>query len=75
MKPEIRKELNRLSFLRSPIVMKEDYNCTSCGITLVDLKNTVFPCPECGETDIGRCEKCRDQAENYECQECGFRGP
>ncbi|MFW6040457.1 MAG: zinc finger domain-containing protein [Thermoplasmatota archaeon] len=57
------------------IIMKEDYTCTSCGITLVGLKNTVFPCPECGEAMIGRCKKCRDQAEKYECPECGFRGP
>ncbi|MFO7992187.1 MAG: zinc finger domain-containing protein [Thermoplasmata archaeon] len=55
--------------------MKKDFNCTSCGITLVGLKNTVFKCPECGEETIGRCKKCRDQGETYECPECGFRGP
>ncbi|MFW5898330.1 MAG: zinc finger domain-containing protein [Candidatus Saliniplasma sp.] len=57
------------------IIMKEDYNCTSCGVTLVGLKNASFPCPECGKVQIGRCKKCRDQGARYECPECGFRGP
>ncbi|MGM0510244.1 MAG: zinc finger domain-containing protein [Thermoplasmatota archaeon] len=55
--------------------MKKDYTCTSCGKTLVSLRNTTFPCPECGNVTIGRCEKCRNQGEEYECPECGFRGP
>gem|GEM_PF-205290 len=70
-----RQKLNNRPYLRSLIIMEEDYNCTSCGITLVGIRNTVFPCPDCGEENIGRCEKCRDQSEEYECPECGFRGP
>jgi len=57
------------------ISMKKDYNCSSCGLTLVGLKNTIFPCPDCGDVEIGRCKECRDQGEKYECPECGFRGP
>ncbi|MDI6885047.1 MAG: zinc finger domain-containing protein [archaeon] len=36
---------------------------------------TVFPCPNCGKIEIGRCAKCRKQSNLYKCAECGFVGP
>ncbi|MGA1822620.1 MAG: zinc finger domain-containing protein [Thermoplasmatota archaeon] len=56
--------------------MSENRNrCTSCGIPLSGSKDVRFNCPNCGNTTIGRCAGCRDQAANYTCPECGFTGP
>ena len=51
-------------------------NCITCGANLEAEENyVVFPCPSCGEEKIARCKKCRKLANNYECPNCGFRGP
>ncbi|UCH88855.1 MAG: DUF1610 domain-containing protein [Thermoplasmata archaeon] len=55
--------------------MAEIETCTSCGIRLVGKGSTAFPCPSCGETQIGRCKQCRNQSARYVCPNCGFRGP
>ncbi|MHB8396332.1 MAG: zinc finger domain-containing protein [Thermoplasmataceae archaeon] len=49
--------------------------CTSCGIGLVDRGFSIFACPGCGESDIGRCAECRDHSTAYKCSKCGFSGP
>ncbi|MCK4718973.1 MAG: DUF1610 domain-containing protein [Thermoplasmata archaeon] len=50
-------------------------NCNSCGIPIKAIGDTIFSCPKCGDADIGRCKRCRDQGVAYACSECGFRGP
>jgi len=56
-----------------------EYNppkCTSCNKNIMSFEAAVyFPCPQCGETIIWRCEKCRKFAREYVCKSCGFRGP
>ncbi|MGC8567826.1 MAG: zinc finger domain-containing protein [Candidatus Micrarchaeia archaeon] len=47
--------------------------CSSCG-KLSD-KYTEFKCPKCGETTIIRCDHCRNIANTYKCESCGFEGP
>ncbi|MEM0056997.1 MAG: zinc finger domain-containing protein [Candidatus Geothermarchaeota archaeon] len=50
--------------------------CTSCGKPITHFEYaTKFYCPNCGETLIWRCEKCRRFARIYVCERCGFRGP
>lgn len=49
--------------------------CSSCGIRLVRKSETTFPCPKCGQAEIGRCTNCRDQSVKYRCSACGFTGP
>ncbi|MFP4169580.1 MAG: zinc finger domain-containing protein [Methanomassiliicoccales archaeon] len=55
--------------------MKDEKHCSSCGIRLIGEGIAYFPCPMCGEEEIGRCEHCRDQSIKYECSKCGFLGP
>ena len=55
--------------------VKNVKKCISCGIPLIDCKSVVFSCPGCGEEDIGRCPRCRDQSVTYTCEGCGFQGP
>lgn len=55
--------------------MSKEKICTSCGRRLVKGKSTVFMCPNCGESEIGRCANCRDQSVVYACPKCGFSGP
>ena len=50
-------------------------NCSSCGIRLIERGDTVFPCPHCGASLVGRCRNCRDQSVKYKCVDCGFMGP
>ncbi|MFB6075955.1 MAG: zinc finger domain-containing protein [Candidatus Aenigmatarchaeota archaeon] len=53
-----------------------EVKCSSCGTNLVSEDNFVrFKCPNCGETEIIRCEKCRRMKNKYTCEECGFEGP
>lgn len=33
-----------------------------------------FDCPGCGQSEIWRCQSCRESAKGYAC-ECGFGGP
>jgi len=50
--------------------------CTSCGRTIIPLEYYVrFPCPNCGQITIVRCEKCRKFGRSYKCPKCGFQGP
>lgn len=50
--------------------------CSSCGMRLSEKHgNTFFKCPKCGEVEIGRCDRCRDQSVPYKCPNCGFCGP
>jgi len=48
--------------------------CTSCGKEVTD-NYVEFKCPECGKTQIKRCDRCRQRCIPYECSECGFKGP
>ncbi|MBS7659548.1 MAG: zinc finger domain-containing protein [Candidatus Bathyarchaeia archaeon] len=51
-------------------------SCTSCGKPIPPAtKATKFPCPNCGEIIIRRCEKCRNFGRQYKCPKCGFTGP
>jgi len=52
-----------------------DLRCTSCGRAVPAAGATQFPCPACGEVEIGRCARCRDQSVGYRCPKCGFEGP
>ena len=47
--------------------------CVSCG-RLTD-NYAMFKCPDCGKTDIIRCDQCRLDHVKYRCTECGFEGP
>jgi len=50
--------------------------CTSCGRPIPPYSRGVrFKCPNCGETTIWRCEKCRKLVNKYVCPKCGFEGP
>lgn len=50
--------------------------CNSCGKNLVSSDNFVqFECPNCGETEVIRCKKCRRKQNVYKCKNCGFEGP
>ncbi|MFQ5711317.1 MAG: zinc finger domain-containing protein [Candidatus Geothermarchaeales archaeon] len=50
--------------------------CTSCGkLISPEEKSSKFPCPQCGEAVIWRCEKCRIFIRDYTCPNCGFVGP
>ncbi|MHC1592572.1 MAG: zinc finger domain-containing protein [Methermicoccaceae archaeon] len=53
---------------------KNESNCTSCGVALLEGGSVKFPCPMCGE-EIGRCPRCRVLSTKYVCKECGFEGP
>ena len=55
--------------------MDEDVVCTSCGIPLTETGSTIFKCPGCGKKMLGRCKSCRYQSVEYQCPECGFKGP
>src|SRR5712692_9680162 len=51
-------------------------SCNWCGRMILPREGAVkFPCPQCGETTIWRCEKCRGFGRPYKCQKCGFSGP
>ncbi|PSP72442.1 RNA-binding protein [Halobacteriales archaeon QS_3_64_16] len=48
--------------------------CNSCGMDVSGTNAARFACPECGDM-IFRCATCRKQSNDYECPNCGFRGP
>ncbi|MEM1508790.1 MAG: zinc finger domain-containing protein [Thermofilaceae archaeon] len=50
--------------------------CSSCHKPIAPYERGVrFRCPNCGEVEIWRCEKCRKQCNTYQCPKCGFAGP
>ncbi|MCJ7450831.1 MAG: zinc finger domain-containing protein [Candidatus Nanohaloarchaeota archaeon QJJ-9] len=50
--------------------------CTTCGANLeAEDSFVIFPCPDCGEEKIARCERCKKIGNEYECDNCGFTGP
>ena len=50
--------------------------CTSCNRIIPPGTEAVrFPCPNCGDMMIWRCEACRRLARPYKCLKCGFEGP
>ncbi len=55
--------------------VRADLKCASCGRGLRGPGTTQFTCPNCGETPIGRCARCRDQSVTYRCPKCAFEGP
>ncbi|MEM0042734.1 MAG: zinc finger domain-containing protein [Thermofilaceae archaeon] len=58
-----------MSELRLPV-------CSSCRRPIAPYSRGVrFRCPNCGEVDIWRCEKCRKLVIQYVCPKCGFVGP
>src|SRR5438552_2459128 len=51
-------------------------SCNWCGRMILPREGAVhFPCPQCGEVIIWRCEKCRGFGRPYKCPKCGFTGP
>lgn len=55
---------------------EEALHCTSCGKKVAYQKALVsFLCPNCGEGHIVRCDKCRQQVNDYICSICAFEGP
>lgn len=53
-----------------------DIRCVSCGKRVENEDFWVkFPCPNCAEEEVVRCEKCRRLAVEYKCSKCGFIGP
>ena len=53
-----------------------EMKCTTCGVNVQTEENFVrFKCPNCGEVEIIRCEKCRVRRVPYKCEKCGFVGP
>ncbi|MCD6341358.1 MAG: DUF1610 domain-containing protein [Thaumarchaeota archaeon] len=50
--------------------------CTSCKKPIDPHEDAVnFPCPNCGNIKIWRCELCRELAKPYTCPSCGFTVP
>ncbi|MBI2581205.1 RNA-binding protein [Candidatus Woesearchaeota archaeon] len=50
--------------------------CSSCRNQVTNMKGMVrFSCPGCGKVEFVRCQRCRANAVQYKCQECGFSGP
>ncbi len=50
--------------------------CLSCGHPIAPYENAVhFPCPNCGDVTIWRCERCRIMGKTYKCLKCDFEGP
>ena len=39
---------------------------------LVDEGFSIFDCPECGDSIIGRCRSCREHSTKYSCEKCGY---
>ncbi|HKZ23115.1 MAG TPA: zinc finger domain-containing protein [Thermoplasmata archaeon] len=60
--------------MRRPVTPDES-RCSSCGAVLSGKGTTVFSCPSCGQSRIGRCGRCRDQSVAYRCPACSFMGP
>ncbi|MCL4350378.1 MAG: zinc finger domain-containing protein [Candidatus Thermoplasmatota archaeon] len=46
--------------------------CSSCGRGLVEVGFSIFDCPECGDSIIGRCRSCREHSTKYTCEKCGY---
>ncbi|MBY9009096.1 MAG: DUF1610 domain-containing protein [Candidatus Lokiarchaeota archaeon] len=50
--------------------------CFSCGRPIAPYEAAVhFPCPQCGDVTIWRCERCRTMGNQYTCLRCSFSGP
>lgn len=61
--------LNLINLLNFILRMR----CTSCGKE--ETKYVEFKCPNCGESEIVRCDACRVLGRKYVCPKCGFTGP
>jgi predicted RNA-binding Zn-ribbon protein involved in translation (DUF1610 family) len=48
--------------------------CTSCNTEVLQ-DFTRFKCPNCGKSEIVRCNRCKSLSKTYKCPECGFIGP
>lgn len=56
--------------------MNEENKCISCGESILVTKYfSRFKCPNCLETIIVRCHKCKSNSVEYVCPKCGFKGP
>ncbi len=50
--------------------------CSSCNRPIAPYERGIkFYCPNCGESIIWRCPKCRKLVVPYKCVKCGFEGP
>ena len=50
--------------------------CSCCGRPITPYESAVhFPCPNCGDVTIWRCEACRERGKTYRCLKCEFVGP
>ena len=57
------------------MVIKKE-KCSSCKVDISNQKGIIrFNCPNCGKTEIIRCEHCRKISTKYICKECNFSGP
>jgi predicted RNA-binding Zn-ribbon protein involved in translation (DUF1610 family) len=53
-----------------------ELKCSTCGISLMGQEDFVkFKCPNCSETVIIRCSKCKKLSRPYVCGKCKFEGP
>jgi predicted RNA-binding Zn-ribbon protein involved in translation (DUF1610 family) len=52
------------------------YKCTSCHAEIAPREHAArFLCPNCGDVELVRCEKCRKLSNPYKCEKCGYEGP
>ncbi len=57
-------------------MQKIKLNCSGCGRIIESTNKAVkFTCPNCGEYEIWRCERCRKFSRSYRCAKCDFIGP
>jgi len=49
--------------------------CIHCREKIDNKVATVFKCPNCGEVEIVRCQRCKRMGLKYKCPKCGFEGP
>ena len=50
--------------------------CSSCNRPIKPAERAAkFHCPNCHETLLWRCEKCRKFSRRYKCVNCSFEGP
>jgi hypothetical protein len=48
--------------------------CSSCNREVTS-NYAEFRCPECGKSNIVRCQHCRETVKTYKCEKCNFVGP
>lgn len=49
--------------------------CISCNKNVLNTVSVRFECPQCGKSEMIRCNHCRKIGAKYKCSSCGFIGP